>query len=155
MTQHHGHATGARHRVLSAPFDVLQLVWTDPSGLLPWHETFGKAFTFRQPMLDRPRNFKFYADRLHRVLTCRQHTAKQAPITRVRHNEEGTCTFLTDSGVSNADLREVSLGFMVEWEPSLNNLFDLDEGYQAEKSGNMWMRSKIVTAATQANGENT
>jgi hypothetical protein len=127
------------------PFEVLQLVWTDRNKFFPWQSGYDHdEFKFRQPLLDRVLNFKFFADRNLAVVTSRHHLELNKSITYVLHEEDGDWQFLTSDDVTDSDIRWVALEEIVNRDPSLNTLFNLDEGQYAEKdSQGKWVRGSI------------
>lgn len=119
------------------PFDAVQLVWTDRNYKLPWEETFETEFKFKQPLLDRNADFKFNEEK--DLIVWRSSTADNA-ILKVIHDTEGNWHFLSSG--EDSDLKESTLGALVEEYKSINDLFDLDYGQMAERKskGDKWER---------------
>ena len=114
----------------SFDFPALQIVWTDNAGHYPWQDGFFPNWKFKQPLLDRNIDFKFYEERNLGVFTTQQVLAGQ-PILYVRHAEEGDWQFLHSSHVATADIKLVSLGNLVNLDSSLNKLYYLHYGQTA------------------------
>lgn len=111
-------------------FPALQIVWPDKKALFPWEEDFNPAWKAGQPLLDRNLNFKFREDRNVAVFTTRQ-VLEGLPILRVIHEDEGDWQFLCDTTYEVADLKVVALEELVNRDPTLNDLFQLNYGWQA------------------------
>jgi hypothetical protein len=128
-----------------AEFPAQQLVWTDRNNKFPWQEGYEDEFIYRQPLLDRNADFKFREVKNLAVFTTRQWIEQNKPILHVVHDEEGDWQFLTgDQMPEYAKL--VALEQLVLRDSSLNDIFNLDYGEQAERDsiiGN-WKRSKSV-----------
>jgi hypothetical protein len=96
-------------------------------------------------LLDRNAVFKFREAKNLAVFTTRQWIEQNKPILHVVHDEEGDWQFLTgDQMPEYAKL--VALEQLVLRDSSLNDIFNLDYGEQAERDsiiGN-WKRSKSV-----------
>jgi hypothetical protein len=125
-------------------FEALQLVWTDRNDKFPWEENFEEAFLYKQPLLDRNADFKFNEPKNLTVFTTRQWVDEQKPILRVVHDDDGDWQFLT--GDQNPeDIKIVALEQLVFRDKTLNELFDLEYGEEAERAcvGGRWHRSKI------------
>lgn len=96
-------------------------------------------------MLDRNTDFKFREARNLAIFTTRQWLENNDPILRVVHEENGDWQFLT----KNIDFDQgklVALEQMILKDESLNEVFDLDYGEEAERNyiGWKWKRSKII-----------
>lgn len=111
-------------------FPALQIVWPDKKALFPWQEDFNPDWKAGQPLLDRNLNFKFREDRNVAVFTTRQ-VLEGLPILRVIHEDEGDWQFLCDTTYEVADLKVVALEALVKRDPTLNDLFQLNYGWQA------------------------
>ncbi len=128
-----------------AEFSALQLVWTDRNSKFPWQDGYEKEFIFRQPLLDRNADFKFREVKNLAVFTTRQWLEQNKPILQVVHDEEGDWQFLTGDQMPE-DVKLVALEQMVLRDSSLNDIFNLDYGEQAERDSliGKWKRSKSV-----------
>jgi hypothetical protein len=124
---------------------ALQLVWTDRNHRFPWEDGFEEEFVFRQPLLDRNMEFKFREARNTAVFTTRQWIDENKSILRVVHDEDGDWQFLTGDQLPE-DARIVSLEQMLLKDPTLNDLFNLDYGYAAERvnKGARWVKSTFT-----------
>lgn len=122
-------------------FPALQLSWTDRKNKFPWDEGFEEEFIHKQPMLDRNMAFKFFEEKNLAVYTTKQFLEGK-PVTFVSHDSDGDWQFLTEERASMADMQMVSLEQMVLSDPSLNDIFDLDYGQEAERKaiGEKWNR---------------
>ncbi|MBV7533031.1 DUF4262 domain-containing protein [Chitinophaga sp. sic0106] len=120
-------------------FPVLQLVWPDKQSLFPWESEFNPHWKFRQPLLDRNFDFKFYEERNVAVFTTSQVLEGQ-PIRFVYHNEDGAWQFHSDQEPSLADAKLVSLEEIVRMDPTVNVLFQLLPGEAAWRNevGEEW-----------------
>lgn len=122
-------------------FDALQLIWTDRKDRFPWEVDFEEDFLYRQPLLDRNAEFKFYESKHMAAFTTRQWLEERKPILNVVHDHEGDWQFLTGDQIQD-DIRIVSLEELVKHDQSLNEVFDLDYGEEAERKvlGEKWIR---------------
>jgi hypothetical protein len=57
---------------MSFDFPLLQLVWPDKQHNFPWDKDFNIDWKFKQPLLDRDTDFKFYEERNAGVYTTNQ-----------------------------------------------------------------------------------
>lgn len=126
-------------------FPAMQIVWTDRNNNFPWQDDFENEFIYRQPLLDRNADFKFREAKNLAVFTTRQWLEQNKPILHVVHDEEGDWQFLTGDQMPE-DCKIVALEQMVLQDNSLNEIFNLDYGEQAERQaiGDKWKRSKSV-----------
>jgi len=123
----------------------LQLVWADRENLFPWDHGFDESFVFRQPLLDRNTDFKFFEVRNLATITNRQHLEEDKPITYVIHEKDGDWQFLTGDNLTDTDIKWIALEEMVVRDSTLNELFNLDKGELAEREfvGGLWTRKRI------------
>jgi hypothetical protein len=113
-------------------FPALQIVWPDKQALFPWEEGFNPAWKAGQPLLDRNLDFKFREERNVAVFTTRQ-VLEGLPILRVIHEADGDWQFLCDTTYEVDDLKIVALEELVKRDPTLNDLFQLNYGCQAQR----------------------
>ena len=113
-------------------FPAMQVVWPDKQALFPWEEGFNPAWKAGQPLLDRNQNFKFREERDVAVFTTRQ-VLEGLPILRVIHESSGDWQFLCDTTYEINDLKVVALAELVKRDPTLNELFQLNYGWQARR----------------------
>lgn len=127
-------------------FKALQMVWPDRQNHFPWDEEAEQNFRFTQPLLDRNHSFKFPEEKNLAVFTNKQHLEENKPILYVIHEEDGDWQFLTGDELSESDAKVVALEQMVKRDPSLNELFNLERGEEAERSSLQakWIRNKII-----------
>jgi len=125
-------------------FETLQLIWTDRNDKFPWEENFEEEFLYKQPLLDRNAEFKFNEPKNLATFTTRQWLDEQKPILRVVHEDDGDWQFLTGDQLPE-DGRIVALEELVKSDTTLNALFDLGYGKEAEREfvGGKWKIQKI------------
>lgn len=125
-------------------FEALQLVWTDQNDLFPWEDNFEEEFLYKQPLLDRNVEFKFYEPHNLSIFTTRQWLEEHKPILRVVHDHDGDWQFLTGDQIPE-DIRVVSLSEIVRSDHTLNEVFDLEYGEDAERAsvGEAWERNSL------------
>jgi len=125
-------------------FPVYQLIWTDRNDKYPWEEGFEEEFIYDQPLLDRNSDFKFREPKNLTTFTTKQWLENQKTILRVVHDEDGDWQFLTDDDLITEDMRIVTLEQIVLRDNTLNQVFDLDYGEEAERKsiGGEWTRKK-------------
>ncbi|KUJ52222.1 DUF4262 domain-containing protein [Chryseobacterium sp. JAH] len=127
-------------------FDALQLIWTDRNDIFPWEESFEDEFLYKQPLLDRNGEFKFYEPKNLTTFTTRQWLEEKKPILRVVHDNEGDWQFLTGDQMPE-DIKIVALEQLIKSDKTLNEIFDLDYGEEAEREhiGGEWKRNQMET----------
>lgn len=128
----------------SKDFQALQLVWTDQNDKFPWEKDFEEDFIYKQPLLDRNVDFKFREAKNLGIFTTRQWLELDKPILRVLHNTDGDWQFLTGDQLPE-DVKLVALEQMVIKDRTLNEVFDLDYGEEAEREfvGGEWIRNIV------------
>lgn len=126
-----------------ATFPAYELVWTDRNLKFPWEEGFEAEFKFKQPLLDRNANFKFFEEKNLEVL-CSKGFNEGQPIVKVIHTLEGDWEFQT-SGHTLEYSQFMALEDLIIKDPSLNDLFDLDYGQKAERKSpsEKWNKSLL------------
>lgn len=124
-------------------FPALQLVWTDRNDKFPWEENFEDKFLYDQPLLDRNADFKFREAKNLGIFTTRQWLELDKPILRVVHDDDGDWQFLTGDQMPE-DIKLVALEQMINRDRTLNEVFNLDYGYSAEREfiGGEWTKTK-------------
>lgn len=125
----------------SVDFPALQLIWTDRNDKFPWDNDYSEEFRFMQPLLDRNMDFKFLEERNLGIFTTRQWLELDKPILRVVHDEDGDWQFLTGDQMPE-DIKLVSLEEMIKRDKTLNEIFNLDYGEEADREviGGRWTR---------------
>ncbi|MBS1686484.1 MAG: DUF4262 domain-containing protein [Bacteroidetes bacterium] len=125
-------------------FSALQLIWTDRNDKFPWEESFEKEFLYRQPLLDRNVDFKFYEPRNLHTFTTKQWLDHGQPILRVVHDHDGDWQFLTGDQMPG-DISIVALEQMIKGDPTLNELWHLDYGRAADRThiGGAWTITEV------------
>ncbi|WP_462266054.1 DUF4262 domain-containing protein [Mucilaginibacter sp.] len=117
----------------SFDFPALQLVWPDKQNNFPWDESFNPEWLFKQPLLDRSTDFKFYEERNAGVYTTRQ-AFEGEPILYVYHNEDGDWQFHASLEPDLADAKLVCLEEITRLDPSINDIYHLQYGWHAWRS---------------------
>lgn len=127
-------------------FPALQFVWTDRNNKFPWDDDFEEEFKYRQPLLDRNVDFKFREAKNLGIFTTRQWLELAKPILRVVHDKDGDWQFLTGDQMPD-DIKLVALEQMTLKDKTLNEIFDLDYGEEAEREfvGAGWVRAITQT----------
>lgn len=118
---------------MSFDFPVLQLIWQDKQNYFPWDENFNPDWKFKQPLLDRSTDFKFYEQRNLGVYTTKQ-AFEGDPILYVYHNEDGDWQFHTSLEPEIADSKLVCLEEITKLDPSINEIYHLQYGWSAWRS---------------------
>ena len=126
----------------SEQFPALQFVWTDRKNKYPWDIDFEEEFKYRQPLLDRSVDFKFREEKNLGIFTTRQWLELDQPILRVIHDGDGDWQFLTNDQMPD-DIKLVALEQMTLKDITLNEIFDLGYGEEAERKflGAEWTRA--------------
>ena len=134
---------GALNYYENEKFKAIQLIWTDRKDKFPWEENFEEEFLYKQPLLDRNADFKFNEPKNLTTFTTRQWLEEQKPILLVVHDHDGDWQFLTGEQTIE-DAKIVALGEIVKRDNTLNELFDLECGEEAEREyiGGKWTRNK-------------
>ena len=129
-------------------FPLLQLVWTDKQNNFPWERDFNSNWKFKQPLLDRNTDFKFYEERNLGVYTTRQ-AFNGDPILYVYHNEDGDWQFHTSVELDLKDSMLVCLEQITKLDPSINEIYHLPFGWRAwrERKEEEWKYEEDPTEA--------
>lgn len=114
----------------SFDFPLLQLVWPDKQHKFPWDKDFNPDWKFKQPLLDRNTDFKFYEERRLGVYTTSQ-ALNGEPILYVYHNKDGDWQFHTSLEPNLDDAKLVSLEEITKLDPKINELYHLQFGWWA------------------------
>jgi hypothetical protein len=127
-------------------FPTLQLVWPDKQQKFPWEEDFNPDWKFKQPLLDRDTDFKFYEERNLGVFTTKQ-AFEGERILYVYHNKDGDWQFHTSQEPKLEDAKLVCLEKITKLDPTINEIFDLDYGWKAwrESKGDEWQYENDIT----------
>jgi len=136
------------------PVPVLQLVWADDRGVLPWEPGCAEDCAAAQPWLwDRvtaapaPAGWPFPVSPDALVLTTKAVAFDGADVLGVVHDEEGEWQFLDDPAVDMEDLTIVHLAHVVADRPELGCLGDLEAGFEAWFDGHgQWLREPLDDA---------
>jgi hypothetical protein len=136
------------------PVPMLQLVWPDHNGVLPWEPGCAEDCLDAQPWLwDRvtaapaPPGWPFPVSPDALVLTTKSIAFDGAPVVGVVHDEEGEWQFLDDPAVDMEDLTIVHLAHVMGARPELGVVGDLPAGFEAwlDKRG-AWSREPLDDA---------
>lgn len=111
-------------------FPVLQLLWPDKAQLFPWEPGFNPNWQFKQPLLDRNVDFKFYEARDLGVYTTK-YFLEGSPILFVYHDEDGDWQFHTGDDWQQEDVILVCLEDITRRNPSVNEVYYLPYGASA------------------------
>jgi hypothetical protein len=130
----------------SENFPELQLIWTDRKNKFPWEQGFEEEFIYKQPLLDRNNEFKFREPRNLGIFTTKQCLEHLKPILRVVHEIDGDWQFLTGDQMPE-DIKLVSLEELILRDKTLNEVFNLEYGEEAEREfvGGQWTRNNLKT----------
>lgn len=115
---------------MSFDFPVLQLVWSDKQQKFPWEADFNPDWKFRQPLLDRNIDFKFYEERNLGVYTTKQ-VLQGEPILYAYHNDDGDWQFHSSAEPKVEDAKLICLEEIIKLDPSLNEIYHLQYGWAA------------------------
>ena len=115
-------------------FPVLQMVWPDKKGHLPWNKKFDKSIEFTQPLLDRDIDFRFYESKNLGVFATSQ-VLKGEPIKYVIHDDEGDWFFLESEEAENDDIQIVALEEITKLDKTINSIYYLQYGWEAHRDG--------------------
>jgi hypothetical protein len=113
-------------------FPAYQLVWTDKENKYPWEDGFYEKWKFKQPILDRNTDFKFYEERNLGVFTT-EATLAGKPILRVYHNEDGDWQFHSEENPDIENSKIVTIESLVKLDPTLNDIYYLNFGQSATR----------------------
>ncbi len=110
-------------------FPALQLVCSDKQHKFPWEEDFNPDWKFKQPLLDRNIDFKFYEEKNVAVFTTKQ-VFNGDPILYVYHNLDGDWQFHSTTEPCLDDVMIVGLEQITKLDPTINNIY-LQYGWNA------------------------
>jgi hypothetical protein len=128
-------------------FPALQCIWPDESHQYPWHPAYPATLSRRQPVLSDDKSWPFHEGRNRAVFTTRPVLEQGHPILLVTHDYDGDWQFLCGTTNRTRDGRVVSLGCILEKDPTVAKLADLPEGWAAvrREQGKAWRRKKAET----------
>ena len=111
-------------------FPLLQIVWPDKQHYFPWEKDFNSDWIYKQPLLDRNIDFKFYEERNLGVITTKQ-ALNGETILYVYHDEDGNWEFQTNLEPNLDNTMVVALEQITKLDPSINEIFYLQFGWRA------------------------
>ena len=111
-------------------FPLLQLVWPDKQNNFPWDKEFNIDWIYKQPLLDRNTDFKFYEEKTLGVFTTKQ-AFNGDTILYVYHNEDGNWQFHTTLEPNLDDSMVVALEQITKLDPTINEIYYLQFGWRA------------------------
>ncbi|RFS21335.1 DUF4262 domain-containing protein [Chitinophaga silvatica] len=114
-------------------YPSLQLVWPDKQSRFPWEIGFNPDWKFKQPLLDRNIDFKFYEERNLGVFTTKQ-VLEGKPILYVYHNEDGDWQFHSEEDPDLDDAKLVAFEQITLIDPSVNQLYHLTYNRSATRN---------------------
>ena len=117
-------------------FPVLQCIWPDKAHRYPWHSEVSEQFRQRQPVLYDPARWRFQEGRNRAVFTTKPVIRGGLPILLVSHDTDGDWHFLCGTTNQVDDAAVVSLGGILQRDPTLVDLADLPEGWVSNGSRN-------------------
>jgi len=126
------------------PFHVLQCVWPDAQRRYPWTKDCAAEIRACQPILADSAGWLFDAGRDTLAFTTRGVLDGTQPIRVVSHDSEGEWQFLCGTTTDAGDGRLVSLGTIISLHPSVAELGNLPERWQAirDSPSDAWRRIK-------------
>lgn len=133
------------------PVPMLELVWPDIDGILPWERGCDEECVAAQPRLYErvtavpvPDGWPFPVSPDALVLTTKSIAFGGAPVVGVVHDEEGEWQFLDNPAVDMKDLTIVHLAHVMACRPELGVLGDLSMGFEAWLDGQgCWRRDAL------------
>jgi hypothetical protein len=133
------------------PVPMLQLVWPDHRGVLPWEPGCAEDCLAAQPWLwDRvtaapaPDGWPFPVSPDALVLTTKAIAFDGATVAGVVHDEEGEWQFLDDPAVDMEDLTIVHLAHVVALRPEVASAGALPAGFEAWLDGTgQWVHEPL------------
>jgi hypothetical protein len=125
-------------------FPVRQCVWPDKTHRFPWHPEASEPFRRRQPILYDSASWRFQEGCNRAVFTTKPVIHDGLPILLVSHDTDGDWQFLCGTTNQVDDAAVVSLGGILQRDPTLLQLADLLKGWQASRqdAGDAWKRQK-------------
>ncbi len=111
-------------------FPAVQLIWPDKQQKFPWDEDFNPDWKFKQPLLDRNVDFKFYEEKNTTVFVTKN-VLEGAPILYVYHDKDGEWQFHSESSTDIKDARIIAFSQITKIDSSVNDLFGLELGWCA------------------------
>ena len=100
-----------------------------------------------QPVIDGKNDWLFPNPQNTLVFTTTYVQSKQYPILEVYHDEDGDWQFMCGTTNTSADGLLVCIGHVLNWDPTLALLHDLEPGHCAIRTepGKEWKRARHVS----------
>lgn len=111
-------------------FPAMQIIWPDKDANWPWQDEFNNHWKFKQPLLDRDTDFKFYESKKLGVYTT-HHVIDGKAVLYVYHNDNGDWQFHSEFNPDPKDGIVVCLKHLVEKDITLNEVHTLGYGKSA------------------------
>ena len=129
-------------------FPALQCFWTDAESRYPWHPKCSRAIVALQPNLSDEKSWPFHEGRNRATFTTRPVTQDAHPILIVTRDLDGDWQFLCGTTNRPKDGQIVSLGSMLDRDPTIAAVADLQPGWRAfrDHSAAAWRREPIENA---------
>lgn len=120
-------------------YPTIQMIWPDKKGHYPWDKKFDEDLLFRQALLDRDVDFRFYESKQLGVFSTSK-VVNGEPIKYVIHDNDGDWFFLEDEDVDVEDLKLYALKEIVKIDPTINSIYYLQYGWEARRTekGGEW-----------------
>jgi hypothetical protein len=126
-------------------FAALQCVWPDAQQRYPTDPEFAPQLAGLQPLLTMEHAWPFHAGKNRVAFVTRPLLEENRPVLLVSHDPDGDWQFLCGTTNETSEGRLVSLGNILEIDPTLSTLADLPTGWQASRSavGEPWQRVRV------------
>jgi hypothetical protein len=133
-------------------FPALQCVWPDAQHRYPWHPESHEKFRERHPILSDDVSWPFHEGKNHAAFTTKPVLRGGLSILLVVHDKDGDWQFLCGTTNQSRDGQVVSLGCILQHDPTLAAVADLPLGCQAsrKKLGGRWRREQVLEEDPEA-----
>ncbi len=129
-------------------FEALQCVWPDHEQRYPWDRDAHPQLLARQPVLAEKKGVTWSfgdVEKYHWVITTKQVASGKKPVREVWHDaDDGAWQLLCGTTEDENDAIVVSIGNLVDRDPTLRALGDLPRGWRAvrDSAKGKWRRSR-------------
>jgi hypothetical protein len=126
-------------------FPALQCFWPDVESRYPWHPECSRAIAALQPILSDDKSWPFHEGRNRASFTTLPVTQDGHPILIVTHDQDGDWQFLCGTTNRPKDGLIVSLGSVLDRDPTIAAVADIQPGWRAirDHSAAEWRREPI------------